>query len=156
MNFGHWGGPVVRECGSPTPATGIALLTAGKFTTAGDQHDGPQFICRIGHPLYANGAQYPTAAQDPCVVTPPASAYWSYWLAPKGANTWTYSTKGRVRRQADRRRGRGLDVRGYGRRRDEGPAAVHAEPGARRAAEQGHRRTCPPRTRPVAVRHGRR
>ncbi|WP_375489337.1 prenyltransferase/squalene oxidase repeat-containing protein [uncultured Jatrophihabitans sp.] len=93
VDFAHWSGPAVRGC-DPAPTTGIKLLTTAGFTTAGDQHDGPQFICRIGHPLYNKGTQYPTPAQDPCVVTPPASAYWSFWLAPKGSNTWSYSQYG--------------------------------------------------------------
>jgi hypothetical protein len=89
-----WGGPVALGCDTSDPAHGIDLLTDTGFTTAGDQHDGPQFLCRIGSPLFNGGAHYPTPAQDPCVVTPPASAYWSFWLAPAGQDTWTYSPLG--------------------------------------------------------------
>ena len=49
----------------------------------------PGFICRI------NGAP----ANDPCVRTPPASAYWSYWHAPLGGQ-WTYSQWGADNRTA--------------------------------------------------------
>lgn len=99
VDFKKWSGPIVRGCDT-TPTTGIELLITAKFTTVGDKHDGPQFICRIGNSLFNSGTQYPTAAQDACVVTPPASAYWSYWLAPKGANTWTYSQFGAYSQKA--------------------------------------------------------
>jgi hypothetical protein len=89
-----WGGPVALGCDTSNPAHGINLLTDTGFTTAGDKHDGPAFICRIGSPLFNGGTPYPTPAQDPCIVTPPATAYWSYWLAGAGANDWTYSSLG--------------------------------------------------------------
>jgi hypothetical protein len=94
VDFAHWGGPVVRGCDTSNPRNGAYLLTDEGFTLAGDQHDGPAFICRIGNHAFNNGTQYPTPAQDPCILTPPASAYWSYWLAPAGQNTWTYSQLG--------------------------------------------------------------
>ncbi len=93
VDFSHWGGPVVRGCGVDDPS-GYALLHAAGFSTAGDNHDGPAFICRIGNQAFQRGTQYPTAAQDPCILTPPAAAYWSYWLAPVGQNSWTYSRVG--------------------------------------------------------------
>lgn len=105
VDFGPWSGPLAVGCDAHlTSAThGIDLLTAGGFTTAGDQHDGPEFICRIASPLFPSpdattadpaGTGYPTPAQDPCVVTPPATAYWSYWIAPAGQDTWSYSSLG--------------------------------------------------------------
>ncbi len=93
VDFSHWGGPVVRGCGVNDPS-GYALLHAAGFSTAGDNHDGPAFICRIGNQAFRSGTQYPTAAQDPCILTPPAAAYWSYWVAPAGQNRWTYSQVG--------------------------------------------------------------
>ncbi len=93
VDYRTWTGPIVRGC-DPAPTTGIALLTTAGFTTAGTQHDGPQFVCRIGNPLFAGGTQYPTPATEKCVSTPSSTAYWSFWLAKKGANTWTYSTLG--------------------------------------------------------------
>jgi prenyltransferase beta subunit len=93
VDFGPWRGPIVRGCGLH-PASGLALLTGSGFTTTGDQRDGPTFVCRIGHPAVDNGRQYPTPAQDPCVVTPPAAAYWAYWIAAAGSNTWQFSTLG--------------------------------------------------------------
>lgn len=93
VDFSHWGGPVVRGCGV-NDASGYALLHAAGFSTAGDNHDGSAFICRLGNEAFQHGTQYPTPAQDPCILTPPPGAYWSYWLAPAGQNSWTYSGLG--------------------------------------------------------------
>ncbi|RSS84311.1 hypothetical protein [Streptomyces sp. WAC06614] len=93
VDFSHWGGPVYRSCGT-TPTTGYELLNQGGWATTGTGHDGPAFICRIGYSGYQGGKQYPTPQQDDCVLTPPASAYWSYWHANPGQNTWEYSQLG--------------------------------------------------------------
>ncbi|MFE4451243.1 hypothetical protein [Streptomyces sp. NPDC056796] len=93
VDFSHWGGPVYRSCGT-TPTTGYELLNQGGWRTTGTGHDGPAFICRIGYSGHKNGKQYPTPQQDDCVLTPPASAYWSYWHADPGANSWEYSQLG--------------------------------------------------------------
>ena len=93
VDFAHWGGPIVRGCGVDQP-TGYALLHAAGFTSVGDAHDGAAFICRIGNEAFHGGAMYPTPNEDRCIATPSTSAYWSYWLAPAGQNTWTYSPIG--------------------------------------------------------------
>ncbi|MEV7542467.1 hypothetical protein [Streptomyces sp. NPDC089915] len=93
VDFSHWGGPVYRACGT-TPTTGYELLNQGGWATTGTGHDGPAFICRIGYSGYQGGRQFPTPQQDDCVLTPPASAYWSYWHADPGQNTWQYSQLG--------------------------------------------------------------
>ncbi|MFI7355748.1 hypothetical protein ACIBTP_17555 [Streptomyces avidinii] len=93
VDFSHWGGPVYRSCGT-TPTTGYELLNQGGWATTGTGHDGPAFICRIGYSGHQGGKQYPTPQQDDCVLTPPASAYWSYWHADPGRNTWEYSQLG--------------------------------------------------------------
>ncbi|MFG3093033.1 hypothetical protein ACGGAI_36135 [Streptomyces antibioticus] len=93
VDFSHWGGPVYRSCGT-TPTTGYELLNQGGWRTTGTGHDGPAFICRIGYSGHRGGKQYPTPAQDDCVLTPPASAYWSYWHADPGARDWSYSQLG--------------------------------------------------------------
>ncbi|QES46962.1 hypothetical protein DEJ50_02945 [Streptomyces venezuelae] len=93
VDFSHWGGPVYRSCGT-TPTTGYELLNQGGWATTGTGHDGPAFICRIGYSGYQGGRQFPTPQQDDCVLTPPASAYWSYWHADPGQNTWQYSQLG--------------------------------------------------------------
>lgn len=93
VDFGHWGGPLLRACGS-TPTTVYSLLNQGGWHTSGTEHDGPGFICRIGYAGYDHGTQYPTPAHEPCVNTPPASAYWAYWQAGPGQSTWHYSQAG--------------------------------------------------------------
>jgi hypothetical protein len=95
VDFAYWGGPLLRACGT-TPTTGYQLLNEGGWSTQGDAHDGPTFICRIAYAGYQGGTAYPTPSQDPCIVTPPASAYWSYWHADPGQNTWSYSQLGAV------------------------------------------------------------
>src|SRR5262245_43595678 len=92
VDFAHWDGPIVLRCGAAD--TGYALLHDGGFSTAGTVHDGPGFICRLGSTAFRHGAQFPTAHEDPCVVTPPESAYWSYWTAGRGGNTWSYDRLG--------------------------------------------------------------
>lgn len=90
VDFSHFGGTVERGCDAH-PSTGYNLLHDAGFHTTGTQHDGPTFICRIG---LGNGAQYPRATDEPCTATPSATAYWSYWIAPAGQRSWTYSTLG--------------------------------------------------------------
>ncbi|MCM2424671.1 prenyltransferase/squalene oxidase repeat-containing protein [Streptomyces sp. RKAG337] len=93
VDFGHWGGSVVRGCDAH-PTTGMNLLHNAGFSTTGTVHDGPGFICRIGTAGFHGGDQYPTAAEEGCRTTPLPSAYWSYWIAPPGQDTWTYSPLG--------------------------------------------------------------
>jgi hypothetical protein len=93
VDFGHWGGPVLRSCGT-TPTTGYTLLNQGGWETAGTEHDGPGFICRIGYAGYQGGTQYPTPSEQSCVLTPPANAYWAFWYANPGQTEWNYSQLG--------------------------------------------------------------
>ncbi|GAA3215003.1 hypothetical protein GCM10010532_041710 [Dactylosporangium siamense] len=93
VDFGPWGGPVVRGCDA-TPTTGLDLLHEAGFSTAGTVHDGPGFICRVGHASFQDGTQRPVPADEPCTLTPSADAYWSYWIAPAGQDHWTYSQLG--------------------------------------------------------------
>ncbi|MFF5564064.1 hypothetical protein ACFY7Z_18470 [Streptomyces sp. NPDC012623] len=93
VDLSHWSGPVLRSCGT-TPGTGYELLNQGGWRTTGTAHDGPAFICRIGYSGYQGGKQFPTPREDDCVLTPPASAYWSYWHAGPGDDDWEYSTLG--------------------------------------------------------------
>ena len=85
VDFGPLGGGVVVGCRLGDPTTGVQALQGAGFTVTGTTRWGLAFVCRI------NGK--PTAAQDPCVNTPPVTAYWSYWHAAPGG-TWTYSTTG--------------------------------------------------------------
>ncbi|WP_374106019.1 hypothetical protein [Kitasatospora sp. RG8] len=93
VDFSRWGGPLLRSCGT-TPTTGYALLNQGGWKTTGTGHDGPAFICRIGYSGFQGGKQYPAPDQEKCVLTPPATAYWSYWHADPGQNDWSYSQLG--------------------------------------------------------------
>src|SRR5690348_2556599 len=52
VDFGHWRGPVVRGCALHA-ASGYDLLHGAGFTTAGDVHDGPGFVCRLGNGAFA-------------------------------------------------------------------------------------------------------
>jgi hypothetical protein len=93
VDFGHWGGPVVRGCGS-TPTSGYQLVNQGGFGTTGTVHDGPGFVCRIRYSGFNGGASYPTTAEVSCGSTPPASASWSYWNADPGQSSWTLNPTG--------------------------------------------------------------
>lgn len=93
VDFAHFGGPLLRSCGS-TPTTGYTLLNQGGWQTTGTQHDGPGFVCRIGYSGYHGGTQYPTQSQEACVLTPPTSAYWAFWYASPGQASWSYSQTG--------------------------------------------------------------
>ncbi|MEU2458232.1 prenyltransferase/squalene oxidase repeat-containing protein [Streptomyces sp. NPDC012473] len=95
VDFGPFGGEVERGCDT-APTTGYELLSEAGFTTEGTEHDGPAFICRIG---LGTGTQYPTPDKESCVLTPPATAYWSYWIASAGQNKWTYSQYGAMDRK---------------------------------------------------------
>ncbi|MCX4529398.1 MULTISPECIES: prenyltransferase/squalene oxidase repeat-containing protein [unclassified Streptomyces] len=97
VDFGPFGGKVERGCDT-TPTTGYELLHAGGFTTEGTVHDGPAFICRIGNGSFNSGTPYPTPDKEDCVLTPQATAYWSYWIASPGQKNWTYSPLGAMSR----------------------------------------------------------
>lgn len=82
IDFGDLGGGVHVRCAPGAVSSGFdALNKVGvEFRTAIRQ---PGVLCRIaGQP-----------ADDPCIDTSPASAYWSYWLAPRGG-AWCYSNWG--------------------------------------------------------------
>ena len=93
VDFGHWGGPIVRGC-SEQPADAMAAMHAAGFLTAGDEANGSAFVCRIGLASKGSSSERPTPSSDPCVTTPPATAYWSFWYADAGQSTWAYSPTG--------------------------------------------------------------
>ncbi len=86
VDLTHWSSGLVERGCATTITTGLDALHSAGFTTAGDQHDGPAYVCRINND--------PTPAQDACINTPPPSAYWSYWHANSGKTTWTRSSLG--------------------------------------------------------------
>lgn len=85
VDFSPWGGDIERGCAGD-PTTGFDALQKAGFTTAGDEHDGPAFVCRIDDD--------PPPSQDACIDTPPPSAYWAYWHADQGQTSWSYATQG--------------------------------------------------------------
>jgi hypothetical protein len=91
VDLAPWRGDVERGCAAILTTGYAALYTAG-FTTAGDEYDGPAFICRINNDPPTKAS--PPEPEDPCITTPPPSAYWSYWHADAGQNTWTPSQLG--------------------------------------------------------------
>ncbi len=86
VDLSHWSSGLVERGCATTIATGLDALHSAGFTTVGDQHDGPAYVCRINND--------PTPAQEACINTPPPSAYWSYWHANAGKTTWTRSSLG--------------------------------------------------------------
>ncbi|MEU9162728.1 prenyltransferase/squalene oxidase repeat-containing protein [Streptomyces sp. NPDC048424] len=98
VDFGPFGGKVERGCDT-TPTTGYELLHTAGFTTVGTRHDGDAFVCRLGFGAFNSGTEYPTADKEDCVLTPQATAYWSYWHASPGDQKWTYSSLGAKSRE---------------------------------------------------------
>jgi hypothetical protein len=94
VDFSHWGGPVDLGCASGRQADGLDAMHDAGFLTAGDEAAGDAFVCRIGVASKGDGSERPTPAEDPCVSTPPASAYWAFWIADAGQGAWSYSQSG--------------------------------------------------------------
>jgi len=85
VDYQDLGGGVVVRCAPGEQATGLAALENAGFTVTGTVRWGKAFVCRI------NGK--PGVDTEPCLDTPPTTAYWSYWHAPNGG-AWTYSSQG--------------------------------------------------------------
>jgi hypothetical protein len=94
VDFSHWGGNADRVCFAAltTTTTAYDALIAEGFTTVGDAHDGSAFVCRITEP--GSGVAEPSVSEDPCTTTPPATAYWSFWIANAGQGAWSVSPLG--------------------------------------------------------------
>jgi hypothetical protein len=90
VDFNDLGGGVVIRCAPGDQATGLDALKNAGFAVAGTVHDGPGFVCRI--------EGKPAVASEPCVKTPPLTAYWTYWHAPNGG-AWAYSQLGVANRK---------------------------------------------------------
>ena len=54
----------------------------------------PERLLVVGDQAFRDGTQFPTPSQATCILTPSASAYWAYWVAPAGQSTWSYSPLG--------------------------------------------------------------
>lgn len=83
-DFSPWGGNINSVCDATPPTTAADALVDAKFDPNGVAGYGLAFICQIaGDP-----------PDDSCATTPPADAYWAFWYADAGHNTWTYSQSG--------------------------------------------------------------
>ncbi|WP_183091234.1 hypothetical protein [Streptomyces radicis] len=90
VDFQALGGGRVVRCAPGAQPDGVSALRAAGFDVAGTNRWGDSFVCRIN--------ERPGPAAEPCVDTPPADAYWSYWHAENGG-AWTYSQLGATYRQ---------------------------------------------------------
>lgn len=87
--------------GVPFDGTGVDALHAAGIQVTGTDRWGQSFICRLegrpaaDEPLPIDGNPGYT---EPCIDTPPGSAYWSYWHSDD--TTWTYSSLGASNRTA--------------------------------------------------------
>lgn len=82
VDYAALGGGTSTRCAEGSVSSGFDALAKAGFRVDQVARQ-PGFLCRIeGKP-----------ASDPCVNTPAASAYWSYWHAPRGGS-WTYSSLG--------------------------------------------------------------
>jgi hypothetical protein len=84
VDFTAFGAGVVTRCVAGTPSSGVDALADAGFDVA-QVASGPGFVCRID--------ERPGPAEESCATTPPATAYWSYWTAPRGG-AWAYSPAG--------------------------------------------------------------
>jgi hypothetical protein len=84
VDFSAFGGTTLVRCAAGSPSTGLAAL-AGAGLSVEQVLAVPGFVCRI------DGQPGPSA--ESCATTPPATAAWSYWVAPRGGS-WTYSQVG--------------------------------------------------------------
>lgn len=84
VDFRELGGGIVVRCAPGSPGSGFAALEQAGFAATPPLRT-PGFVCRL------DGK--PSAATEACVGTPPTTAYWSYWRAPRGGS-WSYSPNG--------------------------------------------------------------
>jgi hypothetical protein len=90
VDFHELGGATTVRCAPGPQSSGIAALRNAGFSVTGTARWGDAFVCRI------NGKPGPDT--EPCINTPPTSAYWSYWYAADGGS-WTYSQAGALGRR---------------------------------------------------------
>ncbi len=84
VDFTAVGGDVEMRCAPALPRTGLDALAAAGFAVTPVTIQ-PAFVCRIDG--------LPGPGDESCSTTPAATAYWSYWTAPRGG-TWRYSPVG--------------------------------------------------------------
>ena len=83
VDFKDLGGGAQSSCVSGGSTEAAALFGAAGFELARVQRQ-QGFVCRVdGKPT-----------SDPCVTTPPSSAYWGLWWSDGKSGSWTYATTG--------------------------------------------------------------
>ena len=90
VDFQELGGDVVIRCAPGGQESGLTALQNAGIEVTGAQRWGLGFVCRL--------EGKPGVESEPCIDTPPATAYWSYWHAPN-AGEWTYSQYGVMNRK---------------------------------------------------------
>ncbi|MFE5737064.1 hypothetical protein [Streptomyces celluloflavus] len=90
IDFQDLGGPSLVRCAPGDQATGLTALKNAGIRITGTTRWGEAFVCRIDG--------LPGPESEPCIDTPPATAYWSYWHAGDGG-PWTYSQWGVTNRK---------------------------------------------------------
>jgi hypothetical protein len=88
VDFQDLGGGVNVVCAPGPVSSGLDALHRAGVAWEGTTRF-PSFVCRI--------AGKPGADREPCTNTPPATAYWAYWIAPRGG-PWCYSNVGAASR----------------------------------------------------------
>ena len=86
VDFGAFAGHQESGCALGRQSSGVTATQHAGFALTGTAQYGLAFVCRI--------RKLPSAAQQSCRQTPPATAYWAFYTASATADTWTYSSAG--------------------------------------------------------------
>ena len=84
IDFQELGGGVNMRCAPGQVTSGLDAFGIAGIAWEGAVRQ-PGFVCRI--------AGKPGPGSDPCLNASPDTAYWSYWVAPRGGS-WCYSNFG--------------------------------------------------------------
>jgi len=84
VDFHELGGGVNIACAPGPVSSGLDALDKAGIVWESVRRF-PGFVCRI--------AGLPGPGTEACINTPPANAYWSYWVAARGGS-WCYSSRG--------------------------------------------------------------
>lgn len=104
VDFQDLGGETIIACVDDVApgTTGLQVLQKAGMNPAGTMHDGPGFVCRIND-RPSRSETIPISGRpdyrETCRLTPPNSAFWSYWHADNGGS-WTFSQYGAGNRAA--------------------------------------------------------
>lgn len=89
VDFQSLGRDTIVRCAPGSPSSGFDALTKAGITFS-QVSSNPGFLCKI------EGLPAPEGYARNCSVIPPTSAYWGYWVAPRG-QAWCYSNVGASR-----------------------------------------------------------